>query len=330
MSPIARPSSARLLLVSAILALPALLLATGCGHTVPGASGSPSASASARASGSPLSSASADTVVATVDGSPVRTGDVEVVHAERRLLGQDDDPASALKEAIERKLMRREAERLHLTPSASQVRDRMSEIESSFGGADALDAALRGARSSREQLERSVSDGVLREALRDAKFGSVRATAAQVGDYYRRNRRRLFTTPASVHLGAIEVRTRMVAENGIKRLRQGRPFAEVARQLSIDPQSKEAGGDLGWVLTSSLPTAAREGVKKSGTGLVERPIQGNGVWYVFKVFARRPERVSPFSAVRGRILTELTDVARSKALQDWLAAARKRATITMP
>jgi parvulin-like peptidyl-prolyl isomerase len=313
------PSRLRRALFPALLALTTLLLASGCAHK-----------ATAGVSGSPRPTVSANPVVATVNGSPVRAGDVELVHAERRLLGQDDDSASALKEAIERNLMHREAARLHVRSAVSSVRSRVSEIESRFGGSDGLDAALRSARSSRDQLERSVNDGVLREALRDAKFAPVRATPSEVRDYYRRNRERLFTTPSSVHLGAIEVRTRMVGENAIRRLRQGRPFAEVARQLSIDPQSKDEGGDLGWVLTSSLPAGARGYVARSGTGVIDRPLPGNGAWYVFDVFARRAERVTAFADVRARIAAELSGVARSKALQRWLSAARERAVITRP
>jgi parvulin-like peptidyl-prolyl isomerase len=306
------------LLVTVLVVLPAVLAMAGCGG------GSQHAAAA-----SPATAASPGRVVATVDGSPVRAGDVDLVHAERRLLGQPDSGASALREAIERNLMHREAARLGVSAAPATVRGRMAEIESRYGGGDALRAALDHAGMSHRQLQQSVADGVLREALRNAKFPGLRATAAEVSRYYRRNKTRLFTTPAAVHLGAIEVRTRMVAEDAIARLRQGRPFAEVARQLSIDPQSKDAGGDLGWVLTSSLPPAARRDVMRAH-GVLMRPFSGNGVWYVFSVFARRARRAVPFTSVQGRIRAELTDVARSRALQAWLKAARGRATITTP
>ena len=318
MSPLLRSLRSPLAPAVAVLVLAVVLTTAGCSDPTPGASAS--------AHASPSSSA----VVATVNGSPVRAADVELVRAERRLLGQDDGFASALKEAVERNLMHREAERLGLKPASASVDSRLAEIQSRYGGAGALDSALSGAGSSREQLRRSVTDGVLREALRDAKFAQVNATPDEVAGYYRRNRKRLFTTRAALHLGAIEVRTRMVAENAIERLRQGNPFAEVARQFSIDPQSRDAGGDLGWVLASSLPPGAQQSVATAGTGVIRRPVQGQGVWYVFDVIARRPAHVAAFADVRGRIRTQLTDVARSKALQDWLAEARKRAVITEP
>jgi parvulin-like peptidyl-prolyl isomerase len=325
MNRVPRSSPSPLLFAAAIFVLVVLLLASGCGHTTPGASTSPDAS-----SASSSAAASPGAVVVTVNGSPVRAGDVELVHAERRLLGQDDDSASALREAIERNLMYREAERLHLEPRAATVRSRLAELESSYGGSDALDGALLSAEATRAQLERSVTDGVLRETLRNAKYPDLEATPTEVRAYYRRNRDRLFTRPASVHLGAIEVRTRMVAENAIRLLREGRPFAEVARQLSIDPESKSSGGDIGWILTSSLPPGARGSVARAGTGVIEKPFSGNGAWYVFDVIARRAGRIAAFSDVRERIRSELTDVARSKALQRWLAEARGAAVVTKP
>ena len=182
----------------------------------------------------------------------------ELVNAERRFTGEDDKASSALDEAIERSLMRREAARLGVRADETVIGRRLDELDEAYGGAAALEDVLRRAGMSRSQLRQSVTDGVLRESLRDAKFSRTRATPRSVRAFYRRNLRRLFTRPASVHLGAIQVRTERVAENAIGLIREGRPFDQVARQLSMDPESRSNGGDLGWLLTSSLPPALRE------------------------------------------------------------------------
>lgn len=294
-----------------------LSLAAGCGDAGGGA---------APSSGSPT----ADAVVATVDGDQVRAHEVELVRAERRFTGEGDDAGPALDEAVERVLMRREAARLAAGADEAEVDRRMTEVETTAGGSTALDTLLQRARMSRAQLRQSVTDGVLREALRDARYPGEGATPQEVRAYYRRNRTRLFTEPAQVRLGAIQVRTEMVADNVIARLDQGRPFAEVARQFSVDPESRDKGGKLGWILTSSLPPLLQKAVAGAGTGVIRRPVGAGNVWYVLNVEAQRAARVMPLEEIRTRLTTELTGVKRSRALERWLDAARERATVTTP
>ena len=268
--------------------------------------------------------------MATVDGTQVRAGEVLLVRAERRLMGEDDAASTALAEAIERALMRREAERLGVKAEEGSVAERLAELESTSGGAAALDDALGRAAMSRAQLRQSVIDGVLRESLRDAKFSDTGVTRRALETYYRRNLDLLFTRPASTHLGAILVRTDKVAENAIDRLAQGRPFTEVAHQFSMDPESRDNGGDLGWVLTSSLPPAVRKAVEASGPGLIERPVGGGNMWYVLNVLGVRRVKVTPLAEVRSRLAAQLTRVKRSRALERWLDQAREDATIVVP
>jgi parvulin-like peptidyl-prolyl isomerase len=294
----------------------ALLGAAGCGDD----------GKAVTASDSPV----ADAIVATVDGSPVRAHEVQLVRAERRFTGEDDGAAAAFDEAVERTLMRREAARLGAVAEEAEVGRRLTEIETRSGGAAALDQLLQQFGMSRTQLRQSLTDGVLREALRDAKYPGRRATPAEIEEYYRSNRSRLFTRPASVRLGAIQVRTAQVAENALSKLRAGSPFAEVARQFSVDPQSRDSGGELGWVLVSSLPPALRGAVAAAGEGLIDRPVGGGTTWYVLDVEARRETRVTPLAEVRDRLSTELTEVKRSKALERWLDSGRERATVTRP
>ena len=145
--------------------------------------------------------------------------------------------------------------------------------------------------------------------------------------YYRSHVKDLFTRAASVHLGAIPVRAELIAENALKRLRQGHPFAEVARQFSIDPESKANGGDMGWVTVASLPAPLQKAVTGAKVGVLKKPVAAAGGWYVLDVIASQPAQVLSFAKVRAGLQTELTRVKRSHALDAWLAATRKKASI---
>ena len=278
-------------------------------------------------SGGPTASPSADGVVAVVNGHPVHESDVAVVRAEKRLLGQSDAAPAAVNEAIDRELVRREAARLGALADAAVVRQRLTDLTTQLGGAAALKTSLERAAMTAAQLRTSITDGVLREAAQNAAFPKVGAGGKAARAYYRRHRKDTFTEAAAVHLGAIAVRTEGVAKNALERLRQGHPFAEVAHQFSIDPEARDAGGDLGLLLTSSLPGPLRKAATSAHLGVLAKPVQVGPVWYVLNILARRPARVIPFAKVRPRIQEELTRVKRAKALEAWLVKARKDALI---
>ena len=278
----------------------------------------------------PSSSPTSDPIVATVDGRPVLQSAVDAVSAEFRLGGNPGSEGKAVKEAVDRELVRREAERLGVVADPADVLRRRKAMAGELGGEAKLKAALEGVPMTDAQLQRDLEDGVLREALQDAKYPSLAATRQAARTYYERNRSDLFGRPASLHLGAILVHAKPIAENALARLRSGRPFEEVARQFTIDPEAKANGGDLGWVLTSSLPAPLRRAAAAAKPGTVSKPVEGPGGWYVLKVLAERAAGVTPFAKVERSLIAELTRRERFKALDAWLASARDKATVTEP
>ena len=273
------------------------------------------------ASGSP------DAVVARVDGRAVHQSAVDQARAEARFAGVAADAGKALDAAIDRELVRAEARRLGLAADEAEVESRVAAVSARLGGDAALKSALDKAAMSAAQFRENLRAGVLREAVQDARFPRVKAGPGAVRRFYDRRRADLFTEPAAVKLGAIVVRNEGIAGNAIKRLRQGRPFEEVSRQFSIDPEIKDAGGMLGWIDPRSLPEPLGKAVGRLPTGQISTPVAGPGGAWVFEVLARRPQRVAPFAQVRAQIEDGLTGRRRSAALDKWLATARKDALI---
>jgi parvulin-like peptidyl-prolyl isomerase len=301
-------------LTALAVALGAAVLAA-CGDTGGGAMASPSPSS--------------DPVALLVDGRPVRQSAVDAVRAEFRLGGTADTEARAEKEAVRREIVRREAERLGVVADPKQVESRRSAMVDQLGGEQALVSALERVPMTDVQLRSGLTDGVLREALQDAKYEAVTVSAAEAREYYDAHRT-AFRQTASAHLWSIQVAAERIAESALRRLREGHPWEEVARQFSTDPEAKAAGGDLGVVSLSSLPVPLRKAVEATRDGRVSKPVQGPGGWYLYKTAGRTPSGIAPFSEVEQKILNELTLRKRFAALDAWLDAARAKASVTRP
>lgn len=274
-------------------------------------------------------SAASDPVVLLVDGRPVHQSAVDAVRAEFVLGGTSDTKAGAEREVVRRELIRREAERLGVSADADEVASRRARMIEQLGGEDALSAALARVPMTEEQLRSGLADGVLREAVQNAKFEDLVATTAAAREYYA-SHRDSFRETASAHLWSIQVAAERIAESALGRLRSGRPFEEVARQFSVNAEAKAAGGDLGVIALASLPAPLRKAVKDTPVGEVSEPVQGPGGWYLFKAEDLKPARITPFPLVRERILEELTRTRRFAALDAWLDTARAAAAVERP
>ena len=127
-------------------------------------------------SGTPRSSQSA---LALVDGIPLMQTDVDAIRAEARLAGSEVDEATAREQAIERLLVRRQAERLGVTIAESDLRTRLAAIREAAGGEEALAEALTAAGMTAGQLTVVTRAGLLRSALQDVMYADLKAGDAR-------------------------------------------------------------------------------------------------------------------------------------------------------
>lgn len=261
-----------------------------------------------------------------MDGRDLPAAEVDLVCAEGRLAGEEVSDEDALDRAVERVLLRREAQRLGVAADSRAVEWRTTALAADLGGTAALEAALRRAGMTRPQLRRSLAAAVLFDAVSRVKFADRRADVSDARAFYRR-RPDLFTTPAAVDLGAIVVRNRGIAGNALARLSAGRPFEEVARQFSVDPELKDKQGRLGWTDPRSLPDDLRAVVGGLAASEVSRPVDGAGGVWIVKLFDRRPARLTPFADVRADLVRGLTARRRARALEGWLRRAREGAAV---
>jgi len=127
---------------------------------------------------------------------------------------------------------------------------------------------------------------------------------------------------------AIAVPDQATADSVVAQARAGADFAGLARDLSIDPQSKANGGDIGCTLPGSFNTAVAAQLKKAAVGDVLEPFalqqQGFGI---FKIYNRQPLSADQAQQAAEQLATNSVD--RSVDLGAWLSQARTSAHITI-
>jgi len=123
-----------------------------------------------------------------------------------------------------------------------------------------------------------------------------------------------------VHLMSILLENREKAQDIRERLNAGEEFASMARQFSLDPASRDKGGDLGWMPRELVDKGIVDVAFRTEPGGVSEPLgqEGTPGFYLLKVVERKND---------AEITPEMKERMASQAFADWVSGLRKEATV---
>lgn len=112
------------------------------------------------------------------------------------------------------------------------------------------------------------------------------------------------------------------AKDVIAQLNKGGDFSKIAKEKSIDPGSKEKGGDLGWFALGGMVKPFSEAVSKLQKGkLSTDPVQTQFGWHVIKLDDIRELKAPPYDKVKDNLQKQLGQRLLEKMLTDLRAKA---------
>jgi len=129
--------------------------------------------------------------------------------------------------------------------------------------------------------------------------GQVTVTDREVAEAWERNRERL-RQPEKMHVAHICVKTQAEAERIRAEIVAGKDFAAAAKESSIDPWTKDQGGDFGWISRGSDPfqMAAFELQKDGDLSPVTETKMG---WHVIRRLEHRPATTPSFEDIQDEL-----------------------------
>lgn len=111
------------------------------------------------------------------------------------------------------------------------------------------------------------------------------------------------------------------AKDVIAQLNKGGDFSKIAKEKSIDPGSKEKGGDLGWFALGGMVKPFGEAVAKLQKGKVSDPVQTQFGWHVIKLDDVRELKAPAYDKVKENLQKQLGQRQLEKMLTDLRAKA---------
>ena len=161
-----------------------------------------------------------------------------------------------------------------------------------------------------EQLYQQLLAGLQLSEEEFRGFMEVDLLRRKLDDYLREQ---VPESALQVHVHGILVATEEEAEAVIQRL-EGEDFATVAQDMSIDPVSKENGGNLGWIPEGLKGEEFDDFAFDLEPGILSDPFSTPQGYWVIQVLGKEEDR---------EIEEDVREQLRARAFGDWLAAERE-------
>jgi len=252
----------------------------------------------------------------------IKVNDVEIsidYFIRRMLISPTDDVFTMIEAITHEELIRQGAPRYGIEVTEDEL---MEELRN-------------GARGENETISEAEFESWYRDqrnesGLSDAEFKDLIRTSIMGLRLQQLFAARVSTVAEQVHLHYILFTTYEDAVEAVTRLEDGEDFADLARELSIDEQSAELGGDMGWwpydalgIQQGTVFLTPPDWMFNLGVGQVSEPTLLDQESMMFAVFM-----VSERATARD-IDESLLELVESRQIEMWLSSEMSNQTITL-
>ncbi|MBB6097521.1 peptidyl-prolyl cis-trans isomerase C [Deinobacterium chartae] len=317
----------------------ALISGAALAQTAPETPAAPTAPAPAPAAPAPTTpeapAAEASVEVATVNRQPITLADFEREYRvfAAGVLNRQGMPFSeealalfaqyrpqVLDQLVREEVVRQAAAAAGIRADDAKVDAEVTEVKSGFPNEEAFQQALEASGIEDEAAyRRLVASGQVSDAYIGQLQSKFRYSDAVVSSYYQTNKER-FKVPGQACVKHILVASAPEAQAARNRLNKGEDFAAVAKAVSIDPGSKDEGGDLGCFAPGDTVEAFDRAAFNGPLNTLQQVKTEFGE-HLLIVEKRTPTTYTPLTEVADRIRGVLADESARKFIENLVKRA---------
>ncbi|SNR60325.1 peptidyl-prolyl cis-trans isomerase C [Haloechinothrix alba] len=226
----------------------------------------------------------------------------------------------AAKSVAVSKILDRTAQQEGIEVGEKEARDQLATvIDENFQGKREAFTQMLGEQGISEQ---DVLDEISRQLRNTRMFAKVTESAEQATDedartYYEENDKEM-VSPEQRRISNIVLESQKAAEDVAKQARGGADFAALVEEYTIDEQTRNEGGDLGWVKKQDLESDYAGAAFGAEPGDVFGPVQSQGGWNVGKVTEVEEATQLSFEEVQDDLKARLDRNAQVELWREWL------------
>jgi peptidyl-prolyl cis-trans isomerase C len=308
------------------------------------------ADAKTAAPSAPVDEAKMPDIVANVNGTTIKKADlqnaVDSIKAQMQLVGQqvptdrkDEMYRGLLDDLIATELLAQEAKKREVAVTEKDIEDFVNGFKDRFPSEQVFQNALKEQGITEAQLRIDVKKQLQIKKLLDKEvLSKVAVDEKAVKKYYDDNPDK-FQEPEQVHAAHVLVTVDKGADEATKAAKKkeaqqvladakaGKDFAQLAKDHSGDPGSKDKGGDLGFFPRGEMVGAFEDAAFKLKPGEISEIVETPYGFHVIKVIEKKDARKVPLDEVKDDVGGFLKEKKAGEVAKDYVATLRKKAKI---
>jgi foldase protein PrsA len=229
---------------------------------------------------------------------------------------------SVLQQMVQAQLLDQYASKNHITVTDADITAKEDQIKANFpaGSWDQMLAA-------RGMTEADVHDLLRNQIIIDkAVGGNIKISDADIKAYFDKNHAQ-FDTPESATAKHILVNTLPEALKVEAALKKGGDFAALAKQYSIDPGSKNKGGELGTFRHGQMAAPFEKAAFSQPIGVVGPPVKSQYGYHIIVVESRTPATKATLASAHDKIAELLREQQEQPLAQPFVTNLFRSANI---
>ena len=254
--------------------------------------------------------------VATVNGQAISKADFD------NKLESSPAATSTLQQMVREALIDQYAKQNNVTVSDDDIAQRENELKANFPNGS-WDEMLK----ARGLSETDVHNALREQIIIDRAVGKdVKVSDAQIKQYFDKNHA-AFDKPEQLKARHILVADLATANKVEADLKNKKDFGDEAKQYSIDPGSKDKGGDLGMFRRGQMVPAFDKAAFSLPIGQISAPVKSPFGYHIIQVQERDPGSKATLASTHDRIADMLRQQQEAPLIQPFLTNLQSKANI---
>ncbi|RAP76312.1 foldase protein PrsA [Paenibacillus montanisoli] len=225
---------------------------------------------------------------------------------------------------IQDELIKQEADKAGIKITDADVDKEIDNIKKQFPTEDDFQAALMQANMTVEDLKKQTPMQLRIKKLLEPQ---TKVTDEDVKKFFEENKAQ-FDQPEQVRASHILVATKEEADAILKQLKEGADFAQLAKEKSTDPGSKDQGGDLGFFGKGDMDPAFEAAAFKLKKDELSEPIKTDYGYHIIKGAEHKEAKAATLDEKKAEIKEQLISQKVQELSQAWLEDLKSKANIT--
>ena len=255
-------------------------------------------------------------VVATINGVNIAGEELETRMARLRLTNPKGFDAMSMEEKkmlltrtldsmVVRKLMYLEAVKRNIDVTAEEIEMKLEETKRQFPSEDAFMKALQEDKLTIQAWKGEAKKNLMAMKLEEMTVDGIKIPDNEIEAYYKRNRKEL--NQDAVKISHILVNTEEEAKKVIQEFEEGKDFSGLAKKYSLDRDTKDKGGYLGWYIRGELSKEVEDAAYSLSPGHISAPIKGHFGYHIIRLDDKKAGEKQTLEDHRERIISILRE-----------------------